>query len=179
MGTPHKHAAIIKQWADGQQIQARQYDEDEWDDIASPQWHPNLQYRVKPERAYPTTQMEPSDLWEIYDRLNLSGGKSLVTVVNAALRHAIDHDQVVPMAEVQEVARQLAEQGRDKAKANQNIDFTIKAGDVVESPHFTLSRLIVVDVNWALRAVALRLGQDGGIVVWPAEGLSKIATVKD
>ena len=47
---PHKHAALIKEWADGARIQYETagvwYDVPE-DDI--PMWMPNKAYRVKPE----------------------------------------------------------------------------------------------------------------------------------
>lgn len=57
---------------------------------------------------------------------------------------------------------------------NRPIDFSIKQGDIVKSINWELTPLVVVDVNWALRAVALRLGEQGGIVVWPVAGLRKV-----
>lgn len=61
-----------------------------------------------------------------------------------------------------------------ETKPEEVIDYSIKRGDVVENDGWTLTTLIVEDVNWALRAVALRLGADGGLVVWPANGLRKV-----
>lgn len=50
MNTPHKHAAVIKAWADGAEIQARPGVTSEWIDcVGSPQWYPDYFYRVKPE----------------------------------------------------------------------------------------------------------------------------------
>lgn len=48
MKTPHKHAELIKAWADGAVIQ---YHTDciEWEDIESPSWHEETKYRIKPE----------------------------------------------------------------------------------------------------------------------------------
>ncbi len=46
---PHKHAEIIKAWADGAEIQSRVNDADEWDDDRFPAWHTNAMYRIKPE----------------------------------------------------------------------------------------------------------------------------------
>jgi hypothetical protein len=49
--TPHRHAAVIKQWADGATIQVRQPRE-EWQDMhidSAPSWLLHLEYRVKPE----------------------------------------------------------------------------------------------------------------------------------
>lgn len=51
MNTPHKHAAVIKAWADGAQIQTRMngMPESTWSDIDSPAWHSDyFEYRIKP-----------------------------------------------------------------------------------------------------------------------------------
>lgn len=47
MKTPHKHAAIIKAWADGAQVQVLQAN-GQWRDLANPLWNA-IEYRVKPE----------------------------------------------------------------------------------------------------------------------------------
>ena len=48
---PHKHAELIKQWADGATIQYKRKTNDEWVDVLSndPAWAIELTYRVKPE----------------------------------------------------------------------------------------------------------------------------------
>lgn len=48
---PHKHAALIKAWADGAEIEVKVYAVDKWVDpgIGGPSWHPNSEYRIKPE----------------------------------------------------------------------------------------------------------------------------------
>ena len=43
----------------------------------------------------------------------------------------------------------------------------IKNGDWVNHPEWRHGPVKVIDQNWALRAVAIQLGPDGGIVVWP------------
>ena len=57
MCTPHKHAALIKAWADGATIQClvpRDYHEDccgkksRWIDLTTPSWELNQTYRIKP-----------------------------------------------------------------------------------------------------------------------------------
>jgi len=48
MKTPHKHAAIIKAWADGEPIQIR-HDGRIWLDINQPGWSTESEYRIKPE----------------------------------------------------------------------------------------------------------------------------------
>ena len=45
MGIPHKHAALIKAWADGAEIQWRQCEGDAWKPASL-----SLEYRVKPEK---------------------------------------------------------------------------------------------------------------------------------
>lgn len=96
----HKHAAIIKAWAEDQTkaIQYRRSDSDEWLGASSPNWDEKLQYRIKPECVYPETQMTDLDLnraansnqeyaqrWSYEARL----------VANAAIRHAVDNKQVM------------------------------------------------------------------------------------
>ena len=57
MSKQHKHAELIKAWADGAEIQRYVIVEliveagtDEWDwiDDANPDWHPKRKYRIKP-----------------------------------------------------------------------------------------------------------------------------------
>lgn len=48
MKQPHKHAELIKAWADGAKIEVF-YSEDEWEEIANPTWNPDAKYRIKPE----------------------------------------------------------------------------------------------------------------------------------
>lgn len=49
MGQPHKHADIIKAWADGAQVQCRGTCDTTWKDIGEqPCWFTNLEYRIKP-----------------------------------------------------------------------------------------------------------------------------------
>jgi hypothetical protein len=45
--TPHKHAAIIKAWADGAQIESK-YTNGEWYNVYVPAWLDDREYRVKP-----------------------------------------------------------------------------------------------------------------------------------
>ncbi len=46
----HKHAELIKQWADGAQIQYKNSNDNNWNDVEYPSWHPSTgEYRIKPE----------------------------------------------------------------------------------------------------------------------------------
>lgn len=47
--TPHKHAVLIKAWADGAKIEGRAHTNEYWTPIGHPQWHEHWQYRIKPE----------------------------------------------------------------------------------------------------------------------------------
>lgn len=50
MPTPHKHAAVIKAWADGAEIQWKYPHELDWKSSTFPSWDARgLEYRVKPE----------------------------------------------------------------------------------------------------------------------------------
>ena len=49
MKTPHKHAELIKAWADGAQIEGRQAHCGEWVTLHDPAWSRVSEYRVKPE----------------------------------------------------------------------------------------------------------------------------------
>ena len=48
MGTPHKHAELIKAWADGAKIQVLSIDK-RWEYVERPLWNPTNIYRIKPE----------------------------------------------------------------------------------------------------------------------------------
>jgi len=49
--TPHKHAELIKEWADGAEIQFYFENEEVWRYVESPQWHKGTKYRIKPLRT--------------------------------------------------------------------------------------------------------------------------------
>lgn len=67
------------------------------------------------------------------------------------------------------------------AKDAQTIDFSIKKGDIVYKKTWCEGNdpLEVVNVNWALKAAAVKLSPTGGTVVWPIEGMSKEQFPKD
>jgi hypothetical protein len=50
MRQPHKHAELIKAWADGAEIEYFNGDRwEKWLVNASPSWYENKEYRIKPE----------------------------------------------------------------------------------------------------------------------------------
>jgi hypothetical protein len=50
MKTPHKHAELIKKWADGAQIEYYCNRTQKWQHIDNPVWNDWTVYRVKPEQ---------------------------------------------------------------------------------------------------------------------------------
>lgn len=63
----------------------------------------------------------------------------------------------------------------DAASEADKIDYSLTGGDTVYSPYWGdgTRPVEVVDVNWALRAAAVRLSPKGGIVVWPVSHLQR------
>jgi hypothetical protein len=47
MKKPHKHAEVIKAWADGEAIQL--CDNGRWFDVTGPSWSLSTEYRIKPQ----------------------------------------------------------------------------------------------------------------------------------
>lgn len=47
MGTPHKHAELIKAWADGAEIEVRLGPKDKWRPAPEPSWTLGYEYRIK------------------------------------------------------------------------------------------------------------------------------------
>lgn len=45
---PHKHAELIKAWADGAKIERRCGPEDKWEYLPNPAWCEEFEYRIKP-----------------------------------------------------------------------------------------------------------------------------------
>ena len=52
----HKHAELIKAWADGAQIQVFYNDIMTWGGVDNPDWHESLSYRIKPEEKQPVVR---------------------------------------------------------------------------------------------------------------------------
>jgi hypothetical protein len=61
---PHKHAEVIKAWADGAKIQYRNNDMKDWADMpeCSPLWYETVEYRTKPEDLVITYIANPMHL---------------------------------------------------------------------------------------------------------------------
>ena len=46
---PHKHAELIKAWADGAEIERYDHEDKDWLDDEQPIWYEADEYRIKPE----------------------------------------------------------------------------------------------------------------------------------
>ena len=51
----HKHAELIKKWADGAKIQSKYSENYDWEDV-NPSWGEQFEYRVKPEEKHMINQ---------------------------------------------------------------------------------------------------------------------------
>ncbi len=65
---PHKHAEIIKAWADGARIEYRIDKEFKWQDKDHDIWYEGWEYRVEPERKTPgqllVEMISKTELWD-------------------------------------------------------------------------------------------------------------------
>lgn len=111
----HKHAEVIKQWADGATVEAFSTDEGVWVTLHAPfYWNEQHEYRVKPAKVYPVTQMTRDEMAHAIcndgKKGSVAGDGAIDTgmrVANAVLRHAIDAGQVVPINEVLETVDRM------------------------------------------------------------------------
>lgn len=152
----HKHAEVIKAWVEDMDTPMQFWNEElkGWlDVVGSPLFNTQLEYRIKPEppaKVYPETGMTPDELYEIWRQPAVPTG-AMTNVANAVLRHAIDNDQVVPMAEVLTMARALRPRERAArdmviAKAVQDAlaqaIFAGRTGDFGPAKGFDLAAII-------------------------------------
>ena len=95
---PHKHAELIKAWADGVEVQYNNCTQG-WIDCINPAWHEGNEYRIKPAAPkWPETTMTYCQLEFAY--LNEGGATSwnshaARTLANAAIAHACETGQLV------------------------------------------------------------------------------------
>lgn len=81
MNKPHKHAAMIKAWAEGAKVQVQTYD-GKWNDITgTPRWQGDA-YRVKPEEPKlikVELELTEAELVVLGRKLNKRGSDSCLT----------------------------------------------------------------------------------------------------
>lgn len=109
---PHKHAELIKAWADGAIIEW--LNGKEWV-VATPQWRENEQYRIKPvpEKIYPLSQMTQMEINTVFaghleQLVSFSEGEAGRRIANAAIKRAIDDGQVLIADDLHTLKQQAA-----------------------------------------------------------------------
>lgn len=99
MSTPHKHAEVIKAWADGATIQYQNLkvmQQDQWVEYGGnrPQWHEEKEwnYRIKPPREFPTTSLSDKVLYDITNMVwqKATPGEVPLTIAYRAHRAVAD-----------------------------------------------------------------------------------------
>ena len=79
---PHKHAELIKAWADGAEIQWLNKVDGVWDDcLDTPTWSEDYEYRIK---------LEPGKQW-MYIYNNTPEGKSWISPVTPDYYRGVAH----------------------------------------------------------------------------------------
>lgn len=120
MGQPHKHAELIKLWAEGAEIEIKYLPNGIWHTPDVISWLDGAEYRIKPEPPkYPQTKMNGEELFDaFYDVLGHKCTLSLVAapgvhlvvddgfigIANAAIARAIEDGDVVPADMLEKVA---------------------------------------------------------------------------
>lgn len=84
----HKHAELIKKWADGAHIQILGIDGETWIADTHPNWHLDNKYRTKPERKFPKTSLTTQELNSIYDTSHTIH-QAMFNVANMAIKQYI------------------------------------------------------------------------------------------
>lgn len=110
----HKHAAVIHAYADGQEIQI--FKNGEWVDLDEPvRFFQGVDYRIKPaepERVYPVTSMNHTDLEKAYGSgiYTERAEEQAKRICNAALKHACDAGEIVTREEFDRAVEDLKSQ---------------------------------------------------------------------
>lgn len=91
---PHKHAELIKKWADGGIIQFRA-DIGDWRDCTNnnPYWVTSVEYRVKPQRVFPISTLTDSELSDIWAEAPYGVVNSHRAAANAAIKRYIEETE--------------------------------------------------------------------------------------
>ncbi len=76
MGKPHKHAELIKAWADGAEIEW--FDGRTWHVVRSMAWGDDTQYRIKPE-----PKPDVVNMYDLRLRIRLTFDGETCTLKNA------------------------------------------------------------------------------------------------
>lgn len=95
MNKPHKHAEVIKAWADGAEIELMHPD-GAWTDSGIPTWSIWNVYRIKPPAPkWPETNLSGDFLDDAWASFDGDGAESAKHIANLALAHALETGQVI------------------------------------------------------------------------------------
>lgn len=91
MKQPHKHAEVIKAWADGANVQYFDGITEDWHFVASPSWSLKESYRIEPKRETPKSTLSYESICAIWNKANQPPGcNEFESTVTRALRSAAD-----------------------------------------------------------------------------------------
>ena len=110
MPTPHKHAEVIKAWADGQEIEYCQGGK--WFESLVPTWREEREYRIKPEPAapkWPQTTMPPEAMSALH--YNDPTHTDLWKFANGVIAHECSTSALVPADKVREIEAKARAEG--------------------------------------------------------------------
>lgn len=92
---PHKHAELIKAWADGAEVQVWDYAKGIWRSLGPyPTWDPDMEYRMKPQTR--TTKRR------LYIYNNIIEGKTFISSCKYNENHEGPHCTFMGSIEVDE-----------------------------------------------------------------------------
>lgn len=112
MGKPHKHAELIRAWADGAEIEYYVVSSSKWHRCVEnkPAWDTMMEYRIKPEPPkYPQTSFTSEDIAEIARNTPGVWRDSYIAIANAAIARAIEDGDVVPAADIAAIIKRIVE----------------------------------------------------------------------
>jgi hypothetical protein len=114
---PHKHAEIIKAWADGSEIEYQVLDGQKWWPVPvdAHDWRSGAKYRIKPEPPkYPQTTLKDHEfhkLWMENSKDVIWSSAISTAIANAAIARAIEDGDVVPASIHDRAIRALKRSG--------------------------------------------------------------------
>ena len=96
---PHKHAELIKLWADGAEVEVMRESNGVWGSTPTPIWDPARKYRIKPEPSYKTVKLcsfinKYGTVWQC-----AKGSVDYSTFVSANFTHITEMDKTVQIPE--------------------------------------------------------------------------------
>lgn len=110
---PHKHAELIKLWADGAEIEGRDYPDAPWVPCHEPTWNVGIcEYRVKPAAPkWPQTTMTCVDISNAWGIAGTSVSL-LQKFANKVLDHECSNGTLVPAAKVRVIEAKARAEGK-------------------------------------------------------------------